>query len=69
MASLYERMNKGEPWTREDVYWLELHIKWYGEKAEALKRYGTEKPPNATAMSAVVTELMLDGGRRARHGT
>lgn len=40
-------------------------LQWYGEHAEALSRYGTAK--NDNAMLAVVTELMLDAGKRA-HG-
>ena len=39
---------------------------WYGEKAEALERYGNAKPPQTQALMAVVTELMLDAGRKAR---
>ena len=45
---------------------LEVELKWYGEKAEALKKYGQMKPVSTTAMTAVVTELMLDNGNRAK---
>lgn len=41
-------------------------LKWYGEKAEALQRYGARKPPNGVAMEAIVTEMMLDDGAKAR---
>ena len=44
---------------------MEVALKWYGEKAEAMKRYAEAKPPKTTSMTAVVTELSLDGGNRA----
>ena len=44
---------------------MEQTLEWYQEKAVALKRYSEAKPPNATAMTAVVTEMSLDGGKRA----
>jgi hypothetical protein len=39
-------------------------LDWYAERAEALARYGAAKQDQA--MMAVVTELMLDNGARAR---
>ncbi len=45
----------------------QLHeaLAWYGERAQALRRYLEAKPPKVQAMTAVVTELGLDGGKRA----
>jgi hypothetical protein len=40
-------------------------LEWYAERARALHRYMHAKPPNAEAMTAVVTELALDNGQRA----
>ena len=45
---------------------MEEALKWYGEKAEAMRRYGEAKPPKTTAMTAVITELSLDGGSRSK---
>lgn len=44
---------------------LEDALEWYGEKAKAMKRYASAKPPQTISMTAVVTELSLDGGNRA----
>ena len=41
-------------------------LKWYQEIASSTHRYASSKPPNTDAMMAVVTELSLDGGNRAR---
>jgi len=50
---------------QERITQLEAALKWYGEKAEAMERYAAAEPPKATMMMAVVTELSLDGGKRA----
>lgn len=41
-------------------------LEWYAEKAKAAARYMSAEPPKAEAMTAVLTELALDGGNRAR---
>ena len=45
---------------------LEAALEWYAERAQALERYLTAKPPKTEAVTAVVTELGLDKGERAR---
>lgn len=45
---------------------LEAALGWYGEKAEAISRYMTSEPPKDSATLAVVTELQVDAGMRAR---
>src|SRR5262245_8991660 len=40
-------------------------LDWYAERAKALNRYMTAKPPKVQAMTAVVTELSPDNGQRA----
>lgn len=42
-------------------------LKWYAEKAHAITRFWTAKPPKIDAAVAIMTELTLDDGQRA-HG-
>ncbi len=41
-------------------------LDWYAECAEALYRYTTVKPYNLNAMEAVVRQLSLDAGNKAK---
>jgi hypothetical protein len=40
-------------------------LDWYGSRAADLARYVGMKPPQITAVEAVMAELMLDAGKRA----
>lgn len=55
--------------SREREQALREALQWYGEKATALQRYASAKPPKDQAMMAVVTELTLDAGARAKIAT
>jgi hypothetical protein len=49
----------------EDLKTMRDVLEWYAEKARAMNRYASAKPPKAVPMTAVVTELSLDCGLRA----
>lgn len=45
---------------------IQAALLWYQELAESMARYATAKPPGTNGMEAIVVELSLDSGRRAR---
>lgn len=45
---------------------MEKTLFWYGSRARDIARYMSEEPPNTIAVMAVLEELRLDAGNRAK---